>query len=272
MHTETLEIRKIRKDEISLLHEIQPPGWNNDLGKVYTLHYGREYFYPIIALINTEIVGTGVATVNDSATWLGNIIVRENYRNKGIGCAITKHLIDFSNTKGNDTIILTASELGLPVYTKLGFEHDTYYQFFKSSNEIKIDSVSKSISPIVKSDYDKIIELDYSISGERRVKLLASTLGTGYKYMEDKIGGYYLPDFGNGLILANSEIAGIELLKYRFSRDSSSICVPETNMAAIDFLKSLGLDQYLEAPRLFLNKNVNWNPQKVFSRGCGYLG
>lgn len=272
MQTEIFEIRKISKDEISLLYEIQPPGWNNDLEKVYNLHYERDYFYPVVALINTEIVGTGVASVNETATWLGNIIVRENYRNKGIGSAITEHLINYSKTKGNSTIILTASELGLPVYKKIGFEHDTNYLFFKSDNEIKIDSVSQSISPIVKSDYDKILELDYSVSGERRVQLLTSTLETGFKYKEERIEGFYLPGFGNGLILANKEIAGLELLKYRFSRDPSSICVPEANKATIDLFLSLGLYQYFKAPRLFLNKNVNWDPQKVYSRGCGYLG
>jgi ribosomal protein S18 acetylase RimI-like enzyme len=272
MKSETLEIRKIRKDEISFIKELQPSGWNSDLEKVYNQHYEQDYFYPIIALINTEIVGTGVASVNDSATWLGNIIVKEGRRDKGIGSAITNHLINYSKTKGNGTIILTASELGLPVYKKIGFQHDINYLFFKSDHEIRIDSVSKHISPVVKSDYAKIFELDHSISGERRLNLLTLTLRTGFKYKEDKIEGFYLPDFGNGHILANSEIAGIELLKYRYSLNTSSICVPETNLAAIDFFKSLGLYQYLKAPRLFLNKNVNWNPQNVYSRGCGYLG
>lgn len=267
-----IQIRKIRKDEISILHELQPPGWNSDLCEVYGQHYDHDYFHPIVALINTEIVGTGVASVNDTATWLGNIIVREGHRNNGIGSAITNHLINYSNTKGDSTIILTASELGLPVYKKIGFQHDINYLFFKSDDHIKIDSLNKHISIITESEYNKIFELDYSITGERRVKLLASTLETGFKYKEDKIEGYYLPDFGKGLILANSEIAGIELLKFRFSLETSSICVPETNKAAIDLFNSLGLYQYLKAPRLFLNKNVIWDPQKVYSRGCGYLG
>jgi GNAT superfamily N-acetyltransferase len=272
MQEETLEIRKIRKNELSLIRDFPPPGWNSDLEKVYNQHYNQDYFYPVVATINKEIVGTGMAVLNDNATWLGNIIVRESHRNKGIGNTITKHLVDFSRSKGIEMIILTASELGLPIYLKIGFKNDISYLFFKSDNDIKIDHVSKYISPVVKSDYEEIIELDYSISGERREKLLASTLVTGFKYKDNKIEGYYLPDFGKGLILAYSEIAGIELLKFRFSRDTSSICVPETNIAAIDFIASLGYYQYFKSPRMFLNQNVSWNPQKVYSRGCGYLG
>ncbi len=272
MQGKTLEIRKVRKDEIPIIKELTPPEWNSDLGKVYHQHYDRDYFYPFVATINEEIVGTGLASINDNATWLGNIIVRESHRNTGIGNAITNHLIEFSKMKGIDTILLFATELGLPVYRKIGFQYDSSYLFFRSDQDLKIDSLSKHIYPIIRSDYDKIFELDYRATGERRVKLLTHDLKTGFKFQSDQIEGYYLPDFGKGLIVADSEIAGTELLKFRLSLDHSPVCIPETNTAGIDLFNLLGLYQYLRAPRLFFNKNVSWNPQKIYARGCGYLG
>jgi len=81
-----------------------------------------------------------------------------------------------------------------------------------------------------------------------------------------------LPDFGKGLIIAESEEAGLELIKFRLSGDTSPICVPETNQIAIDYLNSIGYYQYSSTPRMFLNGNVIWNSKQLFSRGCGYLG
>jgi GNAT superfamily N-acetyltransferase len=272
MQPENFEIRKIEKEEIPLIRNLTPPEWNIDLGKVYNQHFYQDYFYPAVAILDFEIVGTGIAVVNDNSTWLGTIIVKENYRNKGIGKAITNHLIDHSIAKDIDKIILAASDLGLPVYRKIGFEHDINYLFFKTENPIKKGTVSKCISEINEDEYDRIFELDYAITGEKRKKLITLSLKTGIKFKDKFIKGYYLPDFGSGLIIADSEIAGLELLQYRLSRDTSPICVPETNITAIGYLKSINYFQYFKTPRMYLNKNVKWDPGKVYSRGCGYLG
>jgi GNAT superfamily N-acetyltransferase len=272
MQAENLEIRKIKKEELSVIRNLPPADWNIDLEKVYVQHYGQDYFYPVVALIDSEIVGTGIAVVNDKASWLGIIVVRESYRNKGIGKAITDHLINYSKSKGIDTIILAASDLGLPVYKKIGFEHDLNYLFFKTDTPVKIDSISRNISVITKDDHAGIFRLDFAVTGEKREKLLTRLLKAGFKYEDKIVKGYYLPDFGSGLIIADSEVSGIELLKFRLLRDPSPICVPETNIAAIEYLKSINYYQYFKTPRMFLNKNVKWDSKNVYSRGCGYMG
>lgn len=266
------EIRRIRKDELSIIRDLPPPDWNLNLQEVYDQHFNKDYFYPVITLVDSEIVGTGIAVVNDNSTWLGTIIVKENFRNRGIGRAITNNLINYSKSKDIDKIILTASKLGLPVYRKIGFEHDINYLFFKTDNPVKIDIVSKKISKITENEYIRILELDFAITGERRGTLLSGFLKTGFKYKDKIVEGYFLPDFGTGLIIADSATAGIELLKFRLSGDSSAICIPETNSFAIGYLKSIGYYQFLFSPRMYLNRNVNWDSGKVYLRGCGYLG
>jgi GNAT superfamily N-acetyltransferase len=272
MKADNFIIRKIEKEELELIRDFPPSDWKIDLEKVYGQHYYQDYFYPIIVIIDSEIAGTGIAVINDNASWLGTIIVKENYRNNGLGTAITNHLINYSKLKGNDTVLLAASESGLPVYRKLGFEADLDYLFYKIDTPIKINPDCRHISKINLNDYSEIFRLDLAISGEGREKLLTHTLKTGYKYKNRSLRGYYLPDFGTGLIIADSEISGLELLKYRLSLDPSPICVPETNVAAAGYLISIGYYQYFKTPRMFLNKNVKWQSNKVYSRGCGYLG
>lgn len=272
MKKEICKIRKIRKVEIPTVQDFIPANWNMDLEKFCNQHYRQDYFYPVVATINSEIVGTGLAVINDNATWIGNIIVKESHRNKGIGKMITNQLINYSKTKGVNNIILIASDLGLKIYEKIGFEHDLYYLYFKSDNPLKIAYISKNISEIEKNDYTEILNLDHAVSGEKREKLLVHFLKSGFKYKDSKIEGYYLPDFGSGLIIADSEKAGLDLLKFKLSRDMSPLCIPETNKAAITFLGSLGFYQFLKVPRMFLNKNVIWDSKNVYSRGCGHLG
>jgi GNAT superfamily N-acetyltransferase len=272
MNAYNFKIRKIEKDELSLIRDLPPSDWKIDLEKVYDQHYNQDYFYPVVTIMDSEIVGTGIAVINDNATWLGTIIVKENYRNNGLGTAITNHLIKYSKSKGIDAMLLAASELGLPVYRKLGFVLDINYLFYKTDTPIKINYDRKHLSEITKNDYPEIFNLDFDISGEGREKLLTHSLKTGLKYKNRFLRGYYLPDFGTGLIIADSEISGLELLKFRLSQNPSPICVPETNEAAIVYLKSIGYYQYFKTPRMFLNKNVKWHSNNVYSRGCGYLG
>jgi ribosomal protein S18 acetylase RimI-like enzyme len=267
-----IELRKIGIDELSLVRDFPPEEWHLDLETLYREHYGQEYFYPSTALINAEIVGTGIAIVHENAVWLGTIIVKPEFRNQGIGRAVTQHLIDHARSRGRETILLAASALGVPVYKRIGFERDLDYIFFKADHPVKIESVSGNIFGITPEDYERVADLDRTVTGERRTQLLARYLKTGVVYYDDRIRGYYLPDFGKGLIIADSSLAGVELLKYRLSRDPSPVCVPETNAMAIGFLRSLGFTQFLQSPRMYLTNNVTWHSQNVYSRGCGYMG
>ena len=51
-----------------------------------------------------------------------------------------------------------------------------------------------------------------------------------------------------------------------------SVCIPEANAAAAGLLAVLGYEAYLTATRMFLHRNVQWDPQKVYARGSGALG
>ena len=267
------EIRRIKEDELALVRDFAPPDWDSNLEKIYRQHYDQPYFQPLVALKDTEIVATGIAVIHRNAAWLGTIIVKDDYRNRGIGGLITNGLIESAKSKGVDTILLTATELGLPVYKKAGFAHDLNYLFFKREGPFAPDFEKQNISRITPEDRDTIFALDFAISGEDRRDLLVHTMDTGYKYTgQASISGYFLPDFGKGLIIASSDKAGLELLKFKISGDQGSVVVPETNSVAIEFLEANGYTHFQTRPRLFLNKNVTWDSKRIYSRSSGYLG
>ncbi len=267
-----LTIRRIKHEELSLIRDFAPTEWNINLEKLYNHYYPQTGFYPIIATIDNLIVGTAIAIIHKEVSWLGTIIVKEEYRNKGFGHFLTSHLIEHSQKLGAKSILLVASDMGLPVYKKLGFQHDLNYLFFKSEETPSFSCIDSPILPIEEKDYDEIMDLDSRITSENRKEILLISMQNGFKFFIKKVTGYYLPDFGNGLIIAEDNHSGLELMKFKLLKEKSTVCIPETNSVAIDFLQSIGYSQYLKSPRMFLGKNIEWKSECVFARGCGYLG
>lgn len=272
MHSIIPLIRKIKIEELPLVSNFPPVEWNLNLDFVYGMHFNQSYFYAAAALVDNEIAGTGMAIMNKTIAWLGTIIVKEDYRNKGIGNAITKHLIDMAERQGAETVLLTASDMGKPIYERLGFKTDIHYVLLKPSETNRLSYHSPLISNIEKCDLDEICDLDFSISGEDRRDLLTNNIFDGVKFEDNGIKGFYLPSFGKGLIIAGDNVSGIELLKYKISAEKSSVCVPETNVHATNYLLSAGYIQFSKIPRMYLGENVEWKPECIFSRGSGYMG
>lgn len=267
-----MEIRQIKPEEIPLVKDFPPPDWQLDIPVVCNYYSGEPYFYFAIALVNNTVAGTGMAFMNTDTAWLGAIIVKETFRRQGIGYRITSHLVDRSRSSGCRNVLLVATDMGSSVYEKLGFKISSYYLVYKNGRMPDNDS-GNSIMKMNLNDLEEVISIDKKVSGEDRGKIIRKTLMTGYKHVsENTISGYYLPDFGHGLIIATDETAGEELLKFRYARDKSRVAIPESNKPAIRFLEENGFKEYARYPRMYLGDEVSWQPEMIYSRGSGYLG
>jgi GNAT superfamily N-acetyltransferase len=67
-------------------------------------------------------VGSGTAWIDGETAGLYNIATLESARGRGVGYAVTAALMSRSRDRGCTQAILHASELGRPVYERLGFE------------------------------------------------------------------------------------------------------------------------------------------------------
>jgi ribosomal protein S18 acetylase RimI-like enzyme len=76
----------------------------------------------LIARIDEEPVGAGTGFLDGTTLGIYNIATLEQARGRGVGTAITTALMDIGASRGCERAILHSSELGLPVYRKLGFE------------------------------------------------------------------------------------------------------------------------------------------------------
>lgn len=86
-----------------------------------------------------------------------------------------------------------------------------------------------------------------------------------------KISGYYLPELGEGLIVADNREAGIELMKLKYSISNKGT-LPVENREGIAFLKENGFVETRRAKRMILGKEFLWHPDKIYNRIAGNLG
>jgi len=264
-------VESLNKNETHLLRDLQPEGWG-DLTPIFDFYTSTDFCYPIKIKADNKIIGIGSAIIHNEVAWLGHIIVHQAYRNKGLGKRITQSLIDEANMHKCSTIYLLATELGAYVYEKLGFINETEYLFYKIEKKSSTFSKSAAILPYNEKWKAKIEAMDFLISGENRIHHTEKYLKDAFLYVENNtLEGYYLPTFGEGLILANIALAGTELMKLHLET-KEKIVFPVDNIAAQKFMSENNYPIASRAKRMRLGEKRDVHFSRIYNRIGGYLG
>ncbi len=270
LNTTRLEIESFTSYDLDAIAGLQPDGWP-DIFPSIEYYCKSDFCFPLKASLEGKVVGIGTAIIHGYTAWLAHIIVSPNHRNAGIGSAITKALIDLCHRNSCRTLLLIATALGEPVYKKFGFEVETSYLFFDHGNSLS-PQASPEVSTFQKQYEQALFQLDHSVSGEDRKKLLYEHLDHALLFIENNLlRGFYMPTLGDGLIIADSPAAGLPLMKLRAS-STKKFCVPMLNENALNFLGQHGFTEYRRASRMILGEKVVWDGSKIYSRIGGNLG
>jgi len=266
-------IRALRESEISGLNSLPPIYWKFDYEDFLKGYLNDDFFYAFSMVWDEKMIGTGNVFLKEKTGWLANIIIDKEYRGRGLGFKMTKFLVDFLNSKGCETQLLIATELGEPVYQKIGFKKVTDYQCFDTEMDNDFN-YTNSIRKLVYSDLKDLYKLDKEANDENRTHFIDRYYGTGLGYFnsDNKLLGFYLPDFGQGLVLSRDAQAGIELLKLKHSKKGKRTMLPIENEEVINFLEKKGLKKGDKCSRMILGKENKWNPKYIYSYGGGYCG
>lgn len=270
----TFQIQTLLEEDIPFLTEITPSDWN-DIALIYRAHFNQDYFFPIKIILKNKIVGVGELIINGNIGWLGNIVVRNEFRNQGFGKLITERLIEIAYEKKCESIYLLATPLGKFVYEKLNFQTNGKYLFFINSTDPKKEKNNNNILPYNKIYKDDVLNLDKLAMGEDRSKVLIHYLEDGWIYKkpnDSNASGFFLPNLGDGLIICNNKLTGLELINKRTSMGKPYIVFPEENETLISHLKQNRYSEYRQATFMYLGKMKTWNPKMVYSRIGGFIG
>lgn len=266
-----VKIEPLIFEDISVLSEFQAKGWNDILPGI-SFYVESDFCFPIKILYEKEIIGIGATIIHNNTAWLAHIIVKEKERGKGIGRLIAEKLVAIAKSKKCKTIHLIATELGTPIYEKVGFLAQTEYLFFQN---VKIENIAIDYKSIYsyKEEYKSIIlKIDKFNSAEERICELEKHLENTFVYqINEQVEGFYLPTLGEGLIIANNYKAGIELLKLHL-KSNDKVVLPKNNLAAISFLYDNGFKEHNTAKRMTLGQNAKVKFENIYNRIGGHIG
>ncbi len=266
-----MEFEAITINDLDEIWNLQPQDWS-DIIPDFKFYIKSSFCHPIKTQIKGQIVGIGTSIRFENTSWIAHIIVHSEYRNKGIGAQIVNGLLDTLKKDSIATCSLIATDLGKPVYLKAGFRIVAQYSFFQREKRWIDCPVSENVVSFDEHYRTMIYELDHSISGEKRELLLNDYLSNSKVYVENnKVRGYYIPGLKEGLIFANTDEAGLELMKLKYTSVDKA-ALPSDNQAGIEFLKQNGFVETKKGTRMIFGKDLDWNPKKMFSRIGGNLG
>ena len=257
--------------DVNQITDLLPTGWDTALPSI-SFYTTSDFCFPMKLTVGNIIVGTGTAIIHNDVAWLAHIIVHPDHRNQGIGQTITKTLIEIANTKGCTTIYLLATELGEPVYRKVGFETETEYLFFKGENPVQFAVQDEHLLPYSNDYLDQIAILDQQVSGEDRMFHLRGHLTDGFVFViDDDLQGYYLPTLGDGLIIAATNAAGLSLMKFRLTTKDFTV-FPADNKGAEALILQYPFTEVRRQKRMRLGMRRQWEPSMIYNRIGGNLG
>ena len=266
-----MEILNINNKDIELLNELQPIAWG-DIKPYFQYYCSSAFCDPIKICVRNKIVAVGTSIKHRDTAWLAHIVVHPEFRNKGLGNEITSSLLKRLNPKIFQTIYLDATEMGYPVYQKLGFRVESEY--IRLKGELKnLDLIAPTAIVAFDTKYrNAVLELDKISSAENRELVLEDHLKSSILYLsEGKVRGAYFPGFFDHYIMADLPHAGTELMKLRMQVKNTA-WLPINNQAGISFLLENDYAEIGKSRRMILGEGREWKCENSFNRISGGLG
>ena len=167
-----------------------------------------------------ETAGFVTSLCHERSGWIGNLIVTPAYRGKGIGAALFRKALETLLDSGVETIWLTASKSGLPLYQKFGFTRiDTIIRWSGSGRQRRTGHEAKAAC----GNGDSFLnDIDSRGWGDRRAALLAVTGARGRLLQQEsgfvvvqpcgyarQLGPFSAPDYGTADTLLKAALNSI---------------------------------------------------------------
>lgn len=277
-----MQIRPMTPEDLGpALAAIGDVGWG-DLRPHFAFYFGHACSHPFVAEVEGRIVGTATGTQKGAVGWLGHVIVAPESRNRGTGTALTDFVTRHLEGLGCRTLALIATELGRPVYEKLGYSVETHYHSLHGPTLADLPR-HPSLRPLAATDLPAIRELDRYASGEDRSALLRALGPKGWVLTDGSargVRGYYAPaPWGEGGAVTLDHESGcilLDLVRAVAGRDRGQsavrITLPAANEAGREHLLAAGFAEVGRLARMIRGQPLDWHPTAIWSRFSGALG
>ncbi|WP_205699307.1 GNAT family N-acetyltransferase [Conexibacter sp. SYSU D00693] len=266
-------IRPAEDTEVPLAVEaLRRAGFSGD-GIVRLLEYPRRSAHGIVMLADGRTSPQGVVccAVFARTGWIGALGVLPGARRRGLGQALTETATAWLREHGAETVLLYATEMGRPVYERLGFVAEGSATAWRGVAGDGLPSGVPAARPLVEGDRAGIRAVDEAATGERRDVMLDAVrplYGMGVDAADGSgLAGWALRSpWGTGAaIAARDPDAGLHLLAGATDGPlPGTLVVPDANEPARRALRSWGFARLNSAERMRLGPAVAWRPERQF--------
>jgi GNAT superfamily N-acetyltransferase len=225
--------------------------------------------HPFVAEADGTVVGTAIATHNGDVGWVGLVFVAPEWRGRGLGGELTQATLRCFEELGCRSVVLAATELGRPVYERLGFVPDGEYAVFHGppQSERVHHPHLRDLTP---ADLPAVCALDRQATAEDRSHLIEAAPEGWVIDDGQAIRGFAVraPWAAVGAAIAPDATAGALLLDVLRTRSSATDMVMTTvasNSAAMPHLQRVGFQEERRLPRMVLGHPVPWQPTHIWT-------
>ncbi len=269
-----LEIRDMTAADVDAAAALyRSGGWEERRSFLQTL-LANPACQQLVGLHDGAVAATGLATTNGSVGWIGSIFVDSSLRSRGFGRAITEAVCARLDAAGCATQALIASTYGRPLYEKMGFRIDAWYQILES---LPLDAAptppaGTTLRRMGPGDIDRVGRLDLRATGEDRRGLLGPLAGSGWLLEGgDELLGFLVQILPECAALIAPDRAAAEclldLLRHlgRGRAKTVRAAVVSGNDSAQRRLESLGWSPTFAIPRMLRGESIPWEPTHIWS-------
>lgn len=221
----------------------------------------------VVACQHDRVIGVSYAVSFGPTGWIGNVAVHPDARGQGLGTAVSEAALVRLRRAGATTMLLTATEMGRPIYERLGFADDgVCYGIWTRGQQPRATADGGArigpgcIADALRQDAEATGEDRGSFLGTfaDRVRTLPGQAGTGYRIV--------LP-WGRGPVVASRPDAGRALVTDMLrAGPGQSLSFPESNLAATELATALGFRLTRRCTRMRLGPPVpGFRPERIFN-------
>jgi predicted N-acetyltransferase YhbS len=214
-----------------------------------------------------RVVGVAGSVRFGRTGWLGNVAVDDDFRGQGLGRAISQTAVDCLHQAGAETVLLTATELGKPLYERLGFADEGVSYDIWEQQQTPILGCDRSAT-VQPGQIDEAIRQDADATGEDRRSYLAPFADRARVVAGRSQAGYWVAlPWGGGPVIAASGAAARPLIVDMIrTSPGSRLAFPELNVHAAALAESLGFHLARRVRRMRLGPPVpGYRPGMIYN-------
>jgi GNAT superfamily N-acetyltransferase len=220
-----------------------------------------------------RVVATSVATRYRNSGWIGHVFVRPELRGHGLGTRMTSVALEALRRAGCPTILLAATDIGRPIYERMGFKVESHYHEMRGTALPKTAKLAP-LRPLLPTDHAALAALDRRVTGDERGTVLSRFQGFAWGLStRGGLAGAAVPLPWGGAWAALRQGAGdgeaeafVRLLRTVGSVGPEVVVYPpDENRRALDLLRDNGFEELRTVPRMVLGKRSEWQPAAIWN-------